>query len=169
MKSHFLIFGLLVLIQFVTQISFARMAGGYGDQYPLGPNPQTTPGVLCNRPDGFRYAEKIKYCNRNVDPELKREIIVTYDRQFGFTIERMDRRKFKIDHFIPLCVGGGNDRENLWPQHESIYKVTDPLEALICEKMAQGRLRQEIAVQMIRAAKSDLKLVPEVTRRVRAL
>jgi hypothetical protein len=153
-----LVFITQIIAQIVCSFSLAMSPGAF----PEGPNQQTTPGSLCMRPDKYRYPEHIPYCNRDVETQLKADIIRTYDRQFGYRIESMDRRLFKIDHFIPLCAGGGNDRQNLWPQHVSIYTITDPLEPLICEKMAEGRLKQADAVRLIRGAKLDLSTVNQV-------
>ncbi len=92
-----------------------------------------------------------------------------YDRQFGYTIENMQRSQFKIDHYIPLCAGGSNERENLWPQHVSVYTITDPLEPLICGKMSAGRLTQAKAVEFIKAAKNDLSKVADIIKTVSRL
>lgn len=123
-----------------------------------------TPGSLCNSPDELRYPERIKYCQRSVDRDVKQAIIRDYDQKLGYAIESMPRYDFKIDHLIPLCAGGSNSRDNLWPQHKSVYEVTDAMEPLACDKMKAGRLRQADAVRMILRAKLDLRLVPETIR-----
>jgi hypothetical protein len=163
MKALILSTGLFLIF---SQVSFAQDAQ---DKFPIGPNPQMTPGSLCQQPDSYRYAEQIPYCNRAVSSDLKNDVIHTYDQQLDFTIEQMDRQKFKIDHFIPLCAGGGNDRENLWPQHESVYTITDPVEPLICDKMAAGTLKQADAITYVRRAKLDLSQVPAVLQELNAL
>ena len=137
--------------------------------YPSGPNLEVTPGDLCKTPGQIRYPEKIKYCVRDVDSELKRQIIAQYDRDFGFDLLSIKREDIKIDHFIPLCMGGSNARENLWPQYKAVYAITDPLEPLLCDKMAAGRLKQADAVKMIRAAKLDLSKVKEILKSAAAL
>ena len=68
----------------------------------------------------------------------------------------MDRQEFKIDHFIPLCMGGGNDVANLWPQHRTVYEVTDPLEDQLCQLMSLGDMDQAKAIETIRYAKHHL-------------
>lgn len=146
-------------------VSSAVFAGGY----PKGPDAQMTPGDLCHRPTELRYAEKIAYCKRNVDTSTKNQIIKAYDQNLGFGIGSMPRNKFKIDHFIPLCMGGSNEKENLWPQHESVYNLTDPLEQEACEKMAEGKLLQEEAVALIREAKLNLSKVAEVRKLIHDL
>jgi hypothetical protein len=128
-----------------------------------------TVGKLCEAPSSLRYPERIPYCDRDVSAELKYQIIDNYDHSFGYSIRSMPREQFKIDHYIPLCVGGSNDISNLWPQHESVYSVTDPLEVLLCEKMARGQLLQKDAVQIIIAAKNNLSEVPLILAQIKSL
>lgn len=152
----------LILSTLSFHLSFAA-------SFPTTPAKQMTPGKLCDQPASYRYPENIAYCGRDVLPELKRQIIEDYDRTFGYRIENMDRRDFKIDHYIPLCVGGSNDVSNLWPQHVSVYKITDTLEEAVCEKMARGRLLQKDAVKLIVEAKNHLDEVPAILAHVHSL
>lgn len=139
-----------------------------GGNFPKGPDATLTPGALCNHPDSYRYPEKIAYCERDVSTSTKAAVFQKYD-QIGYRTRSMKRQAFKIDHYIPLCAGGSNDIKNLWPQHESVYQITDQLEALVCEKMAAGRLKQKDAVNLIIEAKNHLDEVPEIEAQVRAL
>lgn len=125
--------------------------------YPTHPDLTVTPGVLCSQPDSYRYAEHIPYCSRDVSSSTKRDIISFYDRTFGFSIESMNRTQFKIDHFIPLCMGGANERGNLWPQHQSVFMHTDPLEQKLCDLMSRGLMTQAAAVEKIRYIKFHLE------------
>lgn len=154
-------------VLFVVLLFSVSMSQAY-EAFPKGPDAALTPGALCNRPDEYRYPEKIKYCERDVSSSQKAGIFQKYD-QIGYRTRSMKRQAFKIDHYIPLCAGGSNESKNLWPQHESVYEITDKLEALICEKMAAGRLRQKDAVEIIIQAKNNLKEVPEIEARVREL
>jgi hypothetical protein len=139
------------------------------DSFPLGPNLTVTPGELCQQPDEYRYPEHIGICIRNVTTARKNQIIKNYDQMFGYDIEDMNRQDFKIDHYIPLCAGGGNDDSNLWPQHKSVYTITDPLEPLVCQKMSDGVLTQAQAIQFIREGKGDLSKVPGILQQLNAL
>ena len=130
--------------------------------FPTGPNENLTPGKLCDKPSAYRYPEHIAYCNRDVTSTTKNALILKYDQELGFHIETMDRKDFKIDHFIPLCAGGSNDPSNLWPQHKSVYEITDPVEPLICDKMATGKLNQADAIKLITTAKTNLEEVNNV-------
>lgn len=157
-------------------LSSTAIASSYGvfyspfdissQQYPTGPNERLTPGDLCerNQSNTFRYPERILYCNRSVSSGEKQSIIRAYDRELGFQIGQMNRQDFKIDHYIPLCMGGSNDDENLWPQHKSIYQITDGLEGKMCELMSKGKLTQVKAVETIRHAKKNLDEVPTIQR-----
>ncbi|WII71109.1 hypothetical protein QJS83_11620 [Bdellovibrio sp. 22V] len=139
-----------------------------GEAFPKGPDASLTPGALCNHPDSYRYPEKIKYCERDVSTSQKAAIFQKYD-QIGYRTRSMKRQAFKIDHYIPLCAGGSNDSRNLWPQHESVYEITDKLEQLVCEKMAAGRLKQKEAVELIMQAKNHLDEVREIQSYVESL
>lgn len=141
----------------------------FAADYPIAPAPDLTPGQLCTRPITYRYPEKIAYCDRDVSTGLKKQIIEDYDRAFSYRIDRMPRDHFKIDHFIPLCVGGSNDISNLWPQHVSLFTVTDALEESVCEKMKEGKLLQKDAIQIIMKAKLNINEAPRILRFVRNL
>lgn len=125
------------------------------DMFPETPNEKLTPGDICEKPDSFRYPERIKYCERDVSKERKAAIFVSYDTELGFHTRELNRMDFKIDHYIPLCMGGSNDSENLWPQHKTIYQQTDPIEPVLCELMASGRIVQAKAISIIRHVKQN--------------
>lgn len=129
--------------------------------FPLGPDAKITTGSLCNKASEYRYPEKIAYCKRDVSSNRKKTIFVNY-RRLGFTLPENDRGNYKIDHYIPLCAGGSNLDSNLWPQHKSVYDITDPLEPLACEKLAEGVIKQADLVILIKKAKNDLSQVQAV-------
>lgn len=153
---------LFILVQ--VSASFAQ-----NGRFPIKPDTNLTPGQLCAVADEIRYPEKIKYCERDVSTFTKQSIILTYDAKLGYNIRNQNRAAFKIDHYIPLCMGGSNERQNLWPQHQSVYKHTDPLEGLLCEKMKYGKIKQADAINLIRQAKNDLTLIPQILRFVSRL
>lgn len=142
---------------------------GFAADFPRGPEINETPGKLCSRPSSQRYPEKINYCERDVDSYTKNAIIQKYDSLFGYRIRSMNRGDFKIDHLIPLCAGGANSEENLWPQHKSVYAITDPIEPILCEKMQAGKLLQAEAVKLIMKAKLNLKEAPGVLKYLKSL
>lgn len=144
-------------------------AGEGGQRFPLNPDPNLTPGSYCTHPNSYRYPERIPYCERNVSSGRKRQIIDEYNQKLGYSIVRSGRDQYKIDHFIPLCAGGSNNDDNLWPQHESVYSITDPLEGLICEKMAAGRLLQKRAIELLTRAKFHLDEAPQIQALIESL
>lgn len=167
MKRRFILVALLFSFLTVAQPSITL--GGYDLPFPESPDPSLTPGSLCSSPDELRYPERIVYCRRDVDRRLKQKVIQEYDLKLGYHVSEMNRNKFKIDHYIPLCAGGSNRADNLWPQHESVYTITDRMEQRVCEKMAQGRLRQKDAIALIRTGKGDLDRVSEILNYLEAL
>ncbi len=137
--------------------------------YPMGPDPRLTPGSLCDRPTERRYPEGIAYCGRDVDPHEKQAVYTDYQRTLGFILGQRDRGQFKIDHFIPLCAGGSNYQDNLWPQHSSIYSQTDFLEDLGCQKLKLGRIKQRDLINLFKEMKRNLSRVPAIKAQLESL
>ncbi len=137
-------------------------------EYPKGPEATLTPGSKCVRPDEYRYPEKIPYCSRNVDSSLKADVFQEY-RNNGWRLDPKTRSSYKIDHLIPLCAGGSNHEDNLWPQHVSVYTQTDMLESVGCEKLSQAKIKQADLIQRILAAKKNLSLVKDTLSYLQAL
>ncbi|MCC2680045.1 MAG: hypothetical protein K0R29_2621 [Pseudobdellovibrio sp.] len=160
MKAFSTFLGVLVLL---SNLALAD------DRFPVGPDPQRTPGSLCASSAKKRYKENINYCERNVNTSEKNQIIKMYDEELGFEIRQMNRQDFKIDHFIPLSIGGSNAKDNLWPQHKTVFEVTDPLEQELSNKIVAGLISQSEAVRIIREAKLNLGRVPELLDYVRGL
>ena len=143
-----------VLILTTSQAALALRVKGY--EVPDGPNLQLTPGDLCEEPSIFRYDEQIKYCERNVSSALKKKIFEMYESQLGFQLKNLPRSDFKIDHFIPLSIGGSNDIENLWPQHKEVYAYSDKLEELVYIALKDAKIKQEEAIRVIKDCKLNL-------------
>jgi hypothetical protein len=123
--------------------------------YPLKPDQKMTPGSVCESERTKRYPERISYCERDVASETKQAIFKAYDDHLNYNTRRLPREDFKIDHLIPLCMGGSNQPSNLWPQYVHVYLHTDPLEPTLCSLMAEGKLAQARAIELIKAAKQD--------------
>lgn len=149
---------LWLLLLVVTNISLAQNSIR---EYPTGPVARFTPGELCDRPSSYRYPENIAYCERSVTTEQKDQVFAVY-RKNGYRMSYVNRADYKIDHYFPLCAGGSNNNENLWPQHISIANVTDSIEQLGCDKMAKGKLTQSNFIAIIRRVKNDLSQAPAV-------
>ena len=143
---------ILWLLLVVTNISLAQNSVA---EYPKGPVARFTPGELCDRPASYRYPENIAYCDRNVSTEQKDQVFATY-RKNGYRMSYVNRADYKIDHYFPLCAGGSNNNENLWPQHISLANITDSIEQLGCDKMSKGKLSQARFIALIKRVKNDL-------------
>lgn len=137
--------------------------------FPKGPHVQVTPGTLCDTPTEYRYPEHINYCERDVSSDEKNVIFELYRRNFGYTLDLRNRSDYKIDHFIPLCAGGSNKQTNLWPQHKSVFNITDPMESVGCDKLKNGRITQKDLVALIMHAKLNLQDVTRVLQRLQSL
>jgi hypothetical protein len=137
-------------------------------RFPLAPDESLTPGTTCQNPSEYRYPERIPYCKRSVSTSQKNKIIQTYDKTFNYTIGSMPRNDFKIDHYIPLCMGGSNDAANLWPQHKSLYVYTDDLEQTLCLYLERGRMKQVEAIAYIKYVKNNLDAVESVEEEIKS-
>ena len=144
---------LILLLAGLASVSTAFAVG----DFPLAPDARLTPGSLCQDPDSYRYPEHIPYCERNVDSGEKWRIMQLYDTTYGYhtvALAKRDRSQFKIDHYLCLCMGGSNEETNLWPQHVSVGRLTDPLEQSTCDRMKAGTLKQVDAVALMKKAKA---------------
>lgn len=131
----------------------------YGDDwFPTQPDPALTPGAICSQSDELRYPEQIHYCERNVLREEKWSIINAYMSLWPqLKISNENRTLYKIDHFIPLCMGGANDQSNLWPQHRDVYIHTDSIEKALCDELSKGLIKQSEAIAQIKFAKTHFE------------
>ncbi len=136
--------------------------------YPSGPAQELTPGSLCQKKGHPRHSERINYCPRSVSKATKIDVIRSYDENLGYQIRQMRRQDFKIDHLIPLCIGGSNETENLWPQHKSIFVHTDIIEQRLCDLMIAGKMLQAEAIGLIREVKADTSKAEAMRRDLEA-
>jgi hypothetical protein len=111
--------------------------GALAQDLPIRPDDRLTPGVVastdandvCGIVDGLSYSRR----NRHTSVELKHEIYAEY----GINPEG---RSFEVDHRVPLCIGGADVRENLWPQegwqHPNFHDK-DRLEEEVCRMVCR--------------------------------
>lgn len=122
-------------------------------EFPVVPDESVTSGDLCSRQDkdfaGFRYSQKIPYCERSVSRGLKARIY----QQYG--IPKTCRRRFTVDHFYPLSIGGNNSPRNLWPEHHRIKALRQDLEQDVFDAVRENRMSQEEALDRIYEAKMN--------------
>ncbi len=83
-------------------------------------------------------------------------------KKYNFSVDSANRTEFKIDHYIPLCMGGANTVANLWPQHQSIYMISDALEVVLCQKLSEGKITQRLAIEKIKQGKLEFKNIPQL-------
>ena len=58
---------------------------------------------------------------------------------------------------------------NLWPQHKSVYEITDPIEFLGCDQLKAGKITQKNLIVLIKKAKLNLAEAPGVLKTLQAL
>lgn len=137
------------------------------NRFPRSPDLSLTPGSLCTTPSEFRYPERIPYCEREVNSWQKELVFINY-KKIGFSLSG-ERGQYKVDHFIPLCLGGSNDNSNLWPQYFTVSEKTDALEPLVCEVLAKGKISQREAIDLVLEAKMDITKIPDTMKILKRL
>ena len=112
------------------------------------PQFKITPGLLCSKADPdfsfLDYPEKIARCARNIGDAEKTKVAATYGN-----IPRASWVNYEFDHLLPVCAGGSNSADNLWPQPIIEAHKKDILEVDICLAMKAGTLKQVDAVKKI--------------------
>jgi hypothetical protein len=98
--------------------------------------------------DGYRYAEQIPHCERNVSTDRK-DVICRRDGVYN-------RTNYTVDHIIPLSLGGSNHNDNLWCQHKSLAVTDIEYKAFIL--LDEGALLQKEAINMV----LDAKFSPDI-------
>ena len=106
-----------------------------------------TPGILCSSHDtnfsNYDYPEHIARCARNIGNDEKLQVATAYQ------VPQADWLQYEFDHLIPLCAGGSNSPQNLWPQPLDQAHIKDKLEFEICIAMKNGTMTQAQAVQKV--------------------
>jgi len=142
----------VAVVIFTSQFTFAATSIAT-TLSPRTPDPEYTSGELCSEQDadfaGYRYEQKIVYCERNVTTEMKNEIYEYY------RVPVAQRHNYTIDHFIPLSIGGNNNYKNLWPEHKKIKQTRLNLEQVLYEAVRDNRMSQEEAIHKIIEAKMN--------------
>lgn len=138
---------LLVLCLSLSCLAFTPIE----DVQPKKPNVAQTPGELCDQKDpdfiGYRYKQKVAYCERNVSYFQRVEIYEKYK------VPAKLRSEYTIDHFIPLSIGGSNHPSNLWPEHKKIKALRPELEQKVFEAVRDNKMSQDEAIEVIQDAK----------------
>lgn len=117
--------------------------------------PITAPGAvatsdsheICATIDGLSYSKR----HRATSPELKHEIFM---RDLGYIPRGAERRRWEIDHRVPLCLGGADVAENLWAQQG--FKAKDEDEAFACRNVCHSYMPIKAAQACFLADLRDL-------------
>jgi hypothetical protein len=109
--------------------------------FEVRPDPNLTGGSV--RIDGHDVSTACGHAKEHRGPinHTRRDEIL---RRYGLPLGT--HPDYQIDHLIPLCLGGGDDPSNLWPQPRRSIELKwnaeakDRLERLICDIVCAGQL-----------------------------
>ena len=146
------IWPLTFAISLIIWALFTWPAHAFSSQ-PTYPDPVLTPGVFDDNVTQSSVQKTICKANetaevRRVTEKMKREVFARYHLDYDKL-----RKAYEVDHFIPLCVGGANDIENLWPQRWSPKpgaREKDIVESHLHKKICEGDLSLDEAQEIIK-------------------
>lgn len=117
--------------------------------YPDLPDPAMTPGHAATSDVETICQKSYSLHARNVSTSTKAKVY----RQYGVDKTRCEGG-CKIDHLIPLAIGGSNDRSNLWPHEIGIewgaHRKTR-LEVRLRKEVCAGRMDVLVAQHCIKS------------------
>jgi hypothetical protein len=104
----------------------------------IRPDPNKTGGSV-------EYHTPVQVCghsseHRHFSNALRDEVLQRYGLPPG------PHPDYEIDHLVPVCLGGGNDVSNLWPQPRRNIELKwnaeakDRLETVLCDLVCDGLL-----------------------------
>ena len=107
------------------------LASGICAQEALLPNPKLTPGRIAQ-------TEKDR---GGVTVEMEQKVFARYRLPWA------SRAAFKIDHLIPLELGGADTIDNLWPQSLRARPYGPDRKELLTEVLLQRIAKKEMTVE----------------------
>ena len=107
------------------------LAAGVRAQQPLLPNPKLTPG---------RVAQTDKD-RGGVTVEMEQKVFARYRLPWA------SRAAFKIDHLIPLELGGADTIDNLWPQSLRARPYGSDRKELLTEVLLRRIAKREMTLE----------------------
>ncbi len=134
-----------VVVAIITKLFMAAMLAGVlaapAFAFEVLPNPNLTGGSV--RIDGHDLKATCGHSKEHrssMNHARRDEILTRYGLPPG------THPDYEIDHLIPLCLGGGDDPSNLWPQPRRGIEpkwnaeAKDRLERFICDMVCAGQL-----------------------------
>jgi hypothetical protein len=116
------------------------LAGASGaTDYAIIPDPELTPGAVRTTDVGDICAHGTREL-RHWSRERDSRILAEYGLPPG------PHPQFKVDHLVPLCLGGADSDSNLWPEPRRALEPEwnaerkDDLEARLCQMVCAGAL-----------------------------
>lgn len=106
--------------------------------FASSPDPVLTPGKV----DASVTKEVICSTRTRDRRKVTKKMRIEVARRYGVPY---DSGKFETDHRAPLCAGGANDIENLWPQPWSEAREKDKIEVRTCRQLCRGEITLEQA------------------------
>lgn len=107
-------------------------------------DPHLTPGALCSTTDrdfDHMAAGGFAVCHRSVSTSKKHRVLARYGVPWAV------RAHYEVDHLVPLCAGGSNAVQNLWPEPVEDAARKDRLENAVCARLRRGTTTQREAVR----------------------
>lgn len=145
MKNKFL-FQAAVLSCLIVACGKPVTGSGAGSSLLALPDSSLTPGKLCSPSDPdfqeYRYDSHMPYCSRSVTESEKSQVAQDYGG-----IPKSDWSQYEFDHFIPLSIGGTDEKENIWPQPIDEAHEKDKCEDKAYLALKDGKVTQDQAVQ----------------------
>lgn len=122
----------LLVLALISSTTFAE------SKYPYLPDPALTPGVVASTDSALVCEKDYPARVRHVTNRTKSQVY----KHYGVDKEQCVKG-CKIDHLVPLAIGGSNDIQNLWP-HEygadwNVFQKTR-LEVRLRKEVCMGRM-----------------------------
>ena len=118
----------IIILAFLANLLFAGDARALE---ALLPNPKLTPGKVAQSEDD----------RRGVTVEMEQRVFARYKLPWS------SRPAFKIDHLIPLELGGADTIDNLWPQSLRARPYGCERKELLTEVLLQRIAKRQITVE----------------------
>jgi hypothetical protein len=116
--------------------------------FPIYPDPVLTPGDVLTTDTRIICVPGYSASVRDVSESLKEGVYLEYG------IIAHPAGSMEIDHFVPLSIGGSNEKSNLWPERYNMTlgaREKDKVENYLHREVCGGRMSIEDAQERIRS------------------